>query len=876
MLKNDNLVDHAGLYSLAISNMSPDVLPEDFVLLIPEYAAVHLRHLEVELLNLMPGNVIHKLPEDRPGEDAGDPYTDITLLRYAQRPSDAPEPKRDGTVSFFSAMGEVNEIREVLRRCAQQAIPLDSVELMYTERETYTSLIFELTAGLLQNENESLPVTFSEGIPARYFRPGRALSAWLEWIREGFPQVVLARMIQDGLLNLGDEDDDFSFTYLATILRSISIGAGRDRYEKSLDAHIRSTEVKLERPGSDPDAESTRQKGLARRLKALLYLRKAVSGLISESPGPNASPSEHLEFARAFLQNRARSVSAADHYTRGKLELETTEMARYIKAADAAEIDIIEWLSELLAESRVAGQGPRPGCLFVSDIAGGGHSGRAHTFVVGLDDTRFPGAGTQDPLVLDSERNHISKKLTTAGARLSEQVERVYQLLARLRGNVTLSYSRRDLKDDREKFPGQILLNAYRVISGNHDGDRKSFKGWLTSNVSFAPDRESGCLSMTDWWMWQAVGTANTQLSPETVFAAFPHLMQGHAASVARDSDKFTEFDGYVPDAGVDADPTRKNGQMMSAGRLEMMAKSPLDYFFRYILEIDPPDEYGVDLSVWLDGAERGNLLHDLFQRFVKHLTDTGEAASMDLHWGTLKTHLADLTERYIRWLPPPNDAVFQKEQAELEQIARIFLAHEEEFALTHTPIAQEISSGQPSGSDATALDCEDPVVYDLGNGGRIRLRGRIDRLDKINESGQYIVLDYKTGSNVRFRTKQPFNQGRVLQGPIYIAMANNCLAKYDRATGSVERFGYFFPGIKAQGDFLDWSVRTLEPGQDIIATLCLMISAGCFLASDHKDDMTYSDYLGALGDIELLAKSSKRKIDSGDATLELFARLRR
>src|SRR4029078_4257300 len=81
-------------------------------------------------------------------------------------------------------------------------------------------------------------------------------------------------------------------------------------------------------------------------------------------------------------------------------------------------IDVWDWLAALPGESRVLGSGPRPGCLHVDSIYSGGVSGRGHTFILGLDDSRFPGAGLQDPLLLDSERRQVSPQLMTAAAPL--------------------------------------------------------------------------------------------------------------------------------------------------------------------------------------------------------------------------------------------------------------------------------------------------------------------------------------------------------------------------------------------------------------------------------------------------------------------------
>ena len=84
--------------------------------------------------------------------------------------------------------------------------------------------------------------------------------------------------------------------------------------------------------------------------------------------------------------------------------------------------------------------------------------------------TDFRGLGLQDPLFLDGERRAVSSALPTATGDLEEKIKDFHRLLARLRGKLTLSYSCHDLVDNREKFPSPLLMAAYRIISGNHEG----------------------------------------------------------------------------------------------------------------------------------------------------------------------------------------------------------------------------------------------------------------------------------------------------------------------------------------------------------------------------------------------------------------------
>ena len=127
---------------------------------------------------------------------------------------------------------------------ATQGIPFDDVEILYTESASYLPLIYEIASCLSPGGHESLPVTFAEGILTRYSRPARALKGWLSWIWEEFPQSTMARMIQDGLLEVSDLNmKAYGFDRLAAVFRAVPIGQGKDRYLQSMDREI----IRLER-----------------------------------------------------------------------------------------------------------------------------------------------------------------------------------------------------------------------------------------------------------------------------------------------------------------------------------------------------------------------------------------------------------------------------------------------------------------------------------------------------------------------------------------------------------------------------------------------------------------------------------------------------
>ena len=157
------------------------LLPED----------INCTGLERGLLEALPSERRQTLPVDQPGRPlaVGDgATTDARLLGWLPAPAEAPPPVGDSTGAIFRAVGEANEVREVLRRCLAAGYPLDEVELLTTDIDTYGPLVYETLAQLLPEgaSLDDMPVTFQEGIPARKFRPGRALIAWLAWVRDDY------------------------------------------------------------------------------------------------------------------------------------------------------------------------------------------------------------------------------------------------------------------------------------------------------------------------------------------------------------------------------------------------------------------------------------------------------------------------------------------------------------------------------------------------------------------------------------------------------------------------------------------------------------------------------------------------------------------
>ncbi|NIR78508.1 MAG: hypothetical protein GWO00_09055, partial [Gemmatimonadetes bacterium] len=61
------------------------------------------------------------------------------------------------------------------------------------------------------------------------------------------------------------------------------------------------------------------------------------------------------------------------------------------------------------------------GALHLSDLEHGGYTGREAVFLVGMDAELVPGAGGQDPVLLDGDRRVLGADLPTSAELLKER-----------------------------------------------------------------------------------------------------------------------------------------------------------------------------------------------------------------------------------------------------------------------------------------------------------------------------------------------------------------------------------------------------------------------------------------------------------------------
>jgi hypothetical protein len=704
-------------------------------------------------------------------------------------PTGAGEGRPSRLFVFLRADGEENELRGVFRAILDKGRPFDDAEVVYTARDPYLPLAFELTA------EYGIPCTFAEGIPAHFTRPGQAVLGFLRWIGGRWDASELQKIARAGTLKL----DGIAPAVFARVLRKAAIGWGRDRYRSRLDDEIETLSARVEEDHSAPPRIGIRgheanQRAVDQARAASLEIGRLLDLSEPVGEGIELDPPAAARVAARFLETFASVRNEIDAMATAGLQRMLGELAD-IAGRQAPRAEIGARLEEAVRNLHVAASNPKPGFLHIAPVRSGGWSARRQLFIVGADDAKHPGRGLEDPIVLDAERTAINTTLAPgqlplageAPQRASHQFLRlVDRSLSRL---ISLSYSSLAVKDRREQFPSSAFLDLYRQASRREDVTYAQVERDLPKET-FVDARP---LSDTEWWLHQRFeGAGRDLLAP--LLAAYPMLAAGNEAELARASEALTKWDGLIAAPPEELDP-RLNGGIYSASQLEAMARCPYRHFLQRVLWLDVADELIFDPDVWLSALQYGILVHAVLETTMTELCASHQKPSM-----AFLPRMQEIAEaallRERRVVPPPGEAAFERQRIELLRSCEVFLRNEEEACRDVTPRYFELSFGFGS---SDGMHMPEPLEIPLGAGRSVKVRGKIDRVDFNESTGEWSVWDYKSGSLYGFDDGGRLRCGTKLQYAIY-ARALEAILRRNGVAGTVRHSGYFFPTPKGRG----------------------------------------------------------------------------
>ena len=740
--------------------------------------------------------------------------------------------------NLFSATTPSIELREVLRRALASGLAWGDVEVAATDEDHYGIELDALASHL------GIACTFRNGLPFARSRTGRAVARFLAFLSEGLPAGALRAALESG--ELASPDPGVTPARLARRLREMQVGWGRERLETAR-RELQGSTIKRIRQGEDESAEAFARRVAQRKQEsdALGTLLAQLLALLPPVPERGdfsdvvATPAELARALRLYLEMLAPlepyddGTAAGDRHLRERLKARLAEVERLggksgtfagaLTEVEAVLADLRAW-PEVRTGSAASSTGD---AIHFTHLTHAGLTGRKATFVVGLDADRVSGARVQDALLPDAVRHALDPDaLPTLAARQEENAWKLARAIARLTGDVTLSYSVRGSETGSSTSPSHHLLEAWRQSAGDDTLDYESLGKQLGEPVSAVPSAGATLLDDRDAWL-AAISDGSLLLDGTTqVRDGFPALKRGLALHSELAAPMLRPVHGLIADpAGLDpAASTRP----VSASQLETLARCPLAWLYRYGMDIRPPEEPEYDPDAWLSAAERGSLLHEVYERIGREYQGRRGYLASEAARARVEAIAQEVIDQWRDRIPPPSESVILAEAEELRRAAVEFRSCEiEDYERTGAePFEFEKGVGY-----------RDALPFAVGQRS-LRVFGRIDRVDRLPDD-KLRVVDFKTGGAWAYeksREEGPFHGGRHLQAGIYAAIAEQQLGT------TVDRFEYRFPTPKGGNHIASYPREELSRAAGIVESLLQHVQAGEFVPTTTKDDCKYCD----------------------------------
>ena len=445
-------------------------------------------------------------------------------------------------------------------------------------------------------------------------------------------------------------------------------------------------------------------------------------------------------------------------------------------------------------------------------------------YILGAAEGLLPPRTADDPLLPDRARARTHGALPTTTERTARQHRHVLAALAAApREGRTMSFPRGDLRRGGERVPSRWLLPTLRVLGRDRGLQATRWREIgerLESSTSYpAALLAAGTPASAQEWR-QIASVAGTLAGDETVERA-QRLRQERA------SERFTPYDGNL--AGEDVpDPTASD--RLSPTALEDWVRCPHAYFQFRLLGVGPVEE--PEEVVQISAMERGFLLHEVWDQLVNAALDEGWVPGPGEPWPPqaadrieelAESAFAAAVERGVTGAR----LLWEQDQRTLTRDLTTWLTKDDDRRL-------RLDEAVPIGAEHAFGNRTTPAIgIELGDGRELRLRGKIDRVDRRRDGG-LAVTDYKTGRADSYKTitrDDPTDHGQRLQLPVYALAAREAYGD-----GTV-RSEYWFTSLKGGFTPIGYDVTddVLNETRRVLRVIVDSIRDGVFLARPPK-----------------------------------------
>lgn len=485
-------------------------------------------------------------------------------------------------------------------------------------------------------------------------------------------------------------------------------------------------------------------------------------------------------------------------------------VARDLRALDALEqalSELADWAGdspltlEALREAltRVACPRPRTESLVdVLDVLDARAVRYEHVFLLGLGEGEFPRRQGEGSLIGESDRQAWAARGAALDSRsdlAAREMLLFYLGLSRAQTELTLSYLE---ADDAGGFgvPGPFLLAACDAYGGPDACDLLKIPMGQFLPANQPPCSRSQAVLAAVAGLFQP----HLQAEPGCLGWAARHASEQLARSArglwARHRRwRPEELDGYD---GRLSEPALlehlavrfAGGETFSASGLNSFGQCPWQYFASYLLNLRPLAQPERRLEAVARGTFIHNVLHGVMSR-LRQACGSGfilADASEKQVQAALDAAFADASAD-VELRRPPFPVLWRIQQGQMRRELEGYLAQvRQRGELGNRPLHFELGFGlEGERGPRDPASRNEPVELDTP-AGPLRLRGKIDRVDRVRFDGQegLLVVDYKTG---KLASQTDIVEGRSLQLPLY-ALAVEKMLGQPATGGTLHRVG--------------------------------------------------------------------------------------
>ncbi len=502
-------------------------------------------------------------------------------------------------------------------------------------------------------------------------------------------------------------------------------------------------------------------------LSALFELaRRAVEGDLQ-------TVVEALQLARAAVDPDAPARTARDLQS-----LEALRSACRWISPDTPIADRVECLAQV--------QLPGPGgaaMVDVLDLLDARSLRYEHVFLIGCNDGLLPQSPPARPIITEAQRADWVRRGVVLDSRedlTGQEMLLMYQAVSRADSRLTVSYS---MGECGPASASPYLLALAETLGGINSNTVGSNTTQIPAGQFLPPACELA--SRREARIAAVAGLFQPHHDPQhKALGWLAGSQQRHIDQVSRGlwaryrrwlPGPCDSFDGRISQPDLLAELGRRfpHKTVFSASQLNRFVQCPWQFFAQYVLKLNPLPE----AQRLLEPVHRGLFCHDVLFRVFAALRDqaNGPIALDQMDWETVESTLDSAVQAASQAFlqqgcPYPVLWEIQKSQLHAD-LAEYLRKEAADSSLQPTHLHFELAFGLDS---PDALAASDPAsqaqpVQIATSAGPVRLRGKIDRIDRVTFDGvdALAVVDYKTGAGPG---STDVFLGQDLQIPLYAA----------------------------------------------------------------------------------------------------------